>query len=938
MSATVTKTIDPKERLTVIDDLGLNNGETMKTEENKKETIDEDKLAALKAKLVEKAMEGNLPTKEEEETKELPTSLKFGVVGLGQAGCIDGGTNLYLSDYGIITIKEFFYNMLNESDLTNITVTNSNETNVSLQNRNIYTVSIDPETGELKKCKVTHVWKNRTYSKNKLTTENGTSLICSKKHPSLVFRPSSRRKAFFSSLSSSVSLCVGDRLFDTRLEVLDQLSNDTYVKGIRIIKDVAWLLGLFAGDGHNKLHGNEISFYCDNQNVVDKIYSVMEAANIPYTSMKTNAKPGCLQVCVYGLQARVFFDTAFEQMSLSTYGGFGNKTFTIGVPRCISAASAGVRVAFFAGLVDSDGTISRDWCETSVTTVSKKMSDQLGCLLSSIGARPSIQSNESNRSNEAVAYKIALSGKLNHGPLLDELIRNMAHSAKKEKLIYHVNNDQKSYTTSSVPILFEEMKVWMTEGGMTTVNHLKDESGIHVKTWAQGKQLLSIPSFKQAINSLNQTEQLKYIDCIFSKITKIKSIETIDDSECDFFDLTVEECENYVAGNNGLLFTHNSRVAETFFGFGYPTIIANTATQDLVHIKIPEENKLFMDIGLQGAAKNIERGQEAAEQYRDETQKLVYDILGSAQAIIVASSCGGGSGAGSLTTVIDLLQSVGKPIVVLGVLPMVSEDVKAKANSLETVSKIAGFVNEGKIHNFILVDNARIENIYSGVGQMEFFKVANRAIVDPIHVFNTYSMMPSDVKSLDSSEWATLLLNGEGLSVFGQLSLTNFSEDTSIAEGVISSLSDNLLASSFDLKQAKHVGFLVIANKDVWAKVPAGAVNYAGIVLNDLFGNPEGLFKGVYVSDDPDETVKIYTFVAGLGLPEVRLNALKKEVEIQQDLLKAKSKERSNKLNLDINKDTAVSDVEKLKSKIASKISGFGKLTNTIGVVDRRKR
>ncbi len=378
-----------------------------------------------------------------------------------------------------------------------------------------------------------------------------------------------------------------------------------------------------------------------------------------------------------------------------------------------------------------------------------------------------------------------------------------------------------------------------------------------------------------------------------------------------------------------------SRIAEIFNELGYPTIVANTATQDLIHINVPEAHKLFMDIGLQGAAKNIDRGQEAAEQYRDDLQKLVYDILGPTQAIIVAASCGGGSGAGSLPVVIDLLQAAGKPIVVLGVLPMVSEDVKTKSNTLDTISKLAGFVNEGKIHNVIVIDNSRIEHIYAGVGQMDFFKVANKAIVEPIQAFNTYSMMPSDVKSLDSSEWATLLLNGEGLSVYGQLSLSNFSEDTAIAEGIIASLSDNLLASSFDLKRAKHVGFLIVANKNVWSKIPAGAMNYASIVVSDVFGSPEGLFKGVYVDDNPDDVVRIYTFVSGLALPEVRLDALKKEVESQQEALKQKSKDRTNKLNVDTNKNTAVFDVEKLKQKIANKVSGFGKLDS---VVDRRRR
>ena len=382
-----------------------------------------------------------------------------------------------------------------------------------------------------------------------------------------------------------------------------------------------------------------------------------------------------------------------------------------------------------------------------------------------------------------------------------------------------------------------------------------------------------------------------------------------------------------------------SRIAEVFNDLGYPTIVANTATQDLVHINVPEDHKLFMDIGLQGAAKNIDRGQEAAEAYREEIQKLAYDVLGTTQVLIVAASCGGGSGAGAISTVIELLQVMGKPIVVIGVLPMHSEDVKTKANSLETVSKLAGLVNGGKIHNVIIIDNAQIESIFAGVSQMDFYKVANKAIVEPIDIFNNFSMLPSDVKGLDSSEWATLFLNGEGLSVYGQLSISNYEEDTSIAEGIISSLSDNLLASSFDLKQAQDVGFMVVANKEVWSKVPAGAVNYASLMVAEMFGNPGGLFKGVYTHDDPEDVIKIYTFVSGLGLPEVRLNSLKKEVEVMQDALKAKGKERTNKLNLDINKDVAVSKVEELKSRIAANRSGFGKLNTSLGgIVDRRKK
>ena len=380
-----------------------------------------------------------------------------------------------------------------------------------------------------------------------------------------------------------------------------------------------------------------------------------------------------------------------------------------------------------------------------------------------------------------------------------------------------------------------------------------------------------------------------------------------------------------------------SRLAETFHSLGYNVIALNTATQDLVHINIPENKKLFLDIGLQGAAKNTDRGQEAAEQYREEIQKLFFEELGDCEVIVLASSCGGGSGAGSLPTVIDIFQQTGKPIVVIAVLPMVSEDVKTKANTLETMSNFANLVNDNKIQSLIVADNAKIESIYSGVSQMEFYTVANQAIVEPIDVFNTFSMKSSAVKALDSSEWASLLLNGQGLSIYGQMSLVNYEEDTSIAEAVVESLSDNLLAGSFDLTQANHVGYMIIANENVWKKIPAGAVNYVGLMLADIFNNPEGTYKGIYSDESVSEdVVKVYTFVSGLSLPSIRLNELKKEVEAQKANAVSKNKQRSEKLNMDLNKNTVTSEVDKIKNKIANKMSGFGKLTNN--VVDRRKK
>src|SRR5208282_5238229 len=176
---------------------------------------------------------------------------------------------------------------------------------------------------------------------------------------------------------------------------------------------------------------------------------------------------------------------------------------------------------------------------------------------------------------------------------------------------------------------------------------------------------------------------------------------------------------------------------------------------------------------------------------------------------------------------VDLLSSTGKPLVVITVLPMDTEDSQTKSNALETLSKLAKLTQSKKVNNLIVVDNAKIEAIYHNVGQMEFYGVANKAIVDPIDVFNTLSAMPSAVKGLDPMEWGKLFTDGEGLTVYGELTVDNFDEETAIAEAVVNNLNSNLLAGGFDLKQSRYVGVIITANKEVWAKIPSSSITYA---------------------------------------------------------------------------------------------------------------
>lgn len=920
MSAT-TKT--QEENKEMIED-NLSNEEVKSESSN----IDLGKLAALKAKNQSKQetkMSAKIVSKKER-------SLSLGVVGSGQAGCISANSNLYLSKYGLISIKKLFDMKLNSSNLENISVQSNNDICIKLD-EDLYTVSIDPETGEIKKGKVLAVWKNKKRSKNTIKLSNGAELTCSKTHPSLVFRPKSRKKAFFSSLSDTNPLSVGDKLFDTRNEKIDFISEKVFVRNIEITPDIGWLLGVFAGDGHDKLHGNSISFYSSDQELTLNIERVCKL--LPHTSISINKRPGCDQIEVFGLQFKLFIESCFGYDSQSTYGGIGNKTYDIDVPSCVSASYSDVRVAFLAGMIDSDGTVSKNYCEASIFTTSKKMSSKLSSLISTIGGRSSLIYCKNKNINEKDGFKIKLNGKFNFGSFKELLLNNLKCSNKHSRLSSHFDNEQKSFTTSTALINYNDIEHFLKKGGFKNANDFVNKTGLEIKNWVNSSKQLSIKSFDKMILNLKESEHLNYLSKIVNNLIEVEEISCDDNIDCDFYDLTVETYENYVAGENGLIFTHNSRLAEAFYKQGYDAVVVNTAMQDLKFIDIPDANKLLLEYGLGGAAKELEIGKAAAESFRGEISNLVADKLGNAKVNVLCLSLGGGSGAGSCETMVDILSQTGKPLVVMTVLPMDAEDAQTKANSLETLSKLSKLTQSKVVNNLIVVDNAKLEAIYSNVSQVDFYNVANKAIVEPIDAFNTLSSMPSPSKPLDPMEFTKIFLDGEGLSVYGELTVDNFEEDTAIAEAIINNLSGNLLAGGFDLKQSKYVGYIVAANKETWAKIPSSSIEYANSMVNDLCGVPRGIFKGVYVIDTPDPVVKVYSMFSGLLLPLDRINQLKKETEEFSVKIKNKDENRHQNMKLDIGNNESVSAAQKIKEKIASKNSVFGKFVN--GIADRRK-
>lgn len=382
-----------------------------------------------------------------------------------------------------------------------------------------------------------------------------------------------------------------------------------------------------------------------------------------------------------------------------------------------------------------------------------------------------------------------------------------------------------------------------------------------------------------------------------------------------------------------------SKIAEELYDRGYNTVVINTALQDLKHIKVPERQKLFLDYSLGGAAKDLDTGKAAVEQYEEEVLKHISDHTEDCEVLMLAVSGGGGTGSGGAESMVSIMSQLGKPLSVLFVLPMSSEDTLAKHNAIQTLAKLARLAKEDVINSLIVVDNSKIELMFPGKSMAEFWKIANTSIVEPLHLFNKLSANPSEYTSLDPMDFSRLFIGTGDCALYGTIEVEDYLEDEAIAEAMVTTLESGLLSSDFDLSQTRSAGVIITGSKEALSKVPATNIEYGFAMVSKICNEGTRVFRGVYEVPTTDDVLRIYSFFSGLGLPEDRVKELKAEADRHMEALKHKEDGRASAMTIDVGKTQTTSAVDALHKKIKNKNSAMGKLQkNTKRVVDRRRR
>ena len=176
------------------------------------------------------------------------------------------------------------------------------------------------------------------------------------------------------------------------------------------------------------------------------------------------------------------------------------------------------------------------------------------------------------------------------------------------------------------------------------------------------------------------------------------------------------------------------KLAETFSSIGYARVgVINTADQDLATLNV--KNKLRFG-EQQGAGKNRSIAKQAFLDNKEDVVDFIKDSVGTdIDRIFVTIGAGGGTGAGVsselVKTVHEYQQTIKASSPYVGLilaLPKLSEGKKVSQNAYETLKEACELVEQKIVSPLIILDNEKINSLYTKLSVNKFWQVANANI------------------------------------------------------------------------------------------------------------------------------------------------------------------------------------------------------------------
>lgn len=310
-----------------------------------------------------------------------------------------------------------------------------------------------------------------------------------------------------------------------------------------------------------------------------------------------------------------------------------------------------------------------------------------------------------------------------------------------------------------------------------------------------------------------------------------------------------------------------NKIAEQFGKNKYQAIGINTAEEDMKSLN--NINKLKIgSYGGSGKDRSL-----AIEQLKEDFPKIFNEIREQSNdkdIIVLVSSLGGGTGSGSIVATALNVSKLGKKVIVIGVLPIETEGVNLKNNTLDAIAEL------NKIKDKVNIMLVRNSSEYDFINKKVFNKI-------------------NSVMSID----------GQAETSFDRMDLLNSFMNGYLDIQCGNSQEVNFKNEFFDLSTAMSINLVTSTRKKIKG--------------DDILNNYKAIFKNYfnYKSSEKDSYTAVFS---KLSLPVDYINNTKEEIRTAYEQLEvAKDNDIDFSLGFDLNlpsKSTTNKPSEKIEEEM----------------------
>ena len=329
------------------------------------------------------------------------------------------------------------------------------------------------------------------------------------------------------------------------------------------------------------------------------------------------------------------------------------------------------------------------------------------------------------------------------------------------------------------------------------------------------------------------------------------------------------------------------RIAAEFSRRGYRALALDNAKADLGALgageyALPDAQRIYLGVeGSDGASGDLDYGRECIASNADRILAAVSEHAAGADIVVIAAGLGEGIGT-CAPELVALLRESGLPLVVLSTLPHHYESGITKVNALCAVRDLA----QSPPYGWAMIDNGKLSRLHHDVPINAYFETINRAIVEPLDVWNHLNDRESvrAIRAIDGEELRAILL-GNGVLNYHTHTLPKLGS-AEVLEFVRASLADNaIMPGGSELASVAYLGLAIEAPERVLAETPFSL--YEGIVEQTKHETGgAAVYVGLYAapSEDASATVRVLScaHVVPASIAELVAEAQREAGAIQQ--------------------------------------------------------